>query len=112
MKKYAYFEDFIEEFKNQGRLDDFGIEGLRFLFNYIVDYELDTGIYIEMDAVSLCRDYTFCTYQDILSDYDTGINYTIGQEVNNDIKRKIIEYLDQNTCVVGTTDEEVLFKNF
>lgn len=47
---------FIEAARSTGRLDKFGVDGWRALFDYIEEYEQDTGEEQEMDIIALCCD--------------------------------------------------------
>lgn len=58
MKKTVYEDDFLREFRDCNREDNFTFEGLRTLFDYLEQYEEDTGEEIELDVISFCGDYS------------------------------------------------------
>jgi hypothetical protein len=58
MKENVNFSDFCDRFQNYERDDNFSYEGKRALFNYLEQYEEDTGEEIELDVIALCCEYT------------------------------------------------------
>ena len=40
------------------RPDNFSYSGLKALYNYLEDYEYDTGESVELDVIAICCDYT------------------------------------------------------
>ena len=62
MKTTVNQTDFIDAFKKL-RPDNFSYEGLESLYNYLTDYEQDTGTEIELDVIALCCDYS--EYKDL-----------------------------------------------
>ena len=40
------------------RPDNFSYSGLKALYNYLEDYECDTGEPVELDVIATCCDYT------------------------------------------------------
>ena len=62
---------FVQEFRDI-RPDNFSLDGLDALFDYINELEEDLGEQIEFDVVALCCDYSqYNTLADYNSDYDT-----------------------------------------
>ena len=57
MKTTVNQTDFTDAFKKL-RPDNFSYEGLESLYNYLTDYEQDTGEEIELDVIALCCDYS------------------------------------------------------
>ena len=47
---------FIDTVRAYGRIDKFGVDGWRALFDYIEEYEQDTGEEQEMDIIAYCCD--------------------------------------------------------
>ena len=62
MKTTVNQTDFLDAFKKL-RPDNFSYEGLESLYNYLTDYEQDTGTEIELDVIALCCDYS--EYKDL-----------------------------------------------
>ena len=58
MKKTINIYDFRDAFNRAGRGNQFTYDGLTALFEYLEDYEKDTGNEIELDVISLCCEFT------------------------------------------------------
>ena len=84
VNKYA----FVDRFRDM-RPDQFSYEGLHALFDYLEDYEEDTGDSIQLDVIAICCDY--CEYESIEefnSDYD------------HDQEIKTLECIEEYTQVI------------
>jgi hypothetical protein len=57
MKISLDYRDFRQAFEGL-RQNDFSSEGLRALFDYLEEYEQDCEEELELDAISLCCEYT------------------------------------------------------
>ena len=61
---------FIRQFVKYNRIDNFGIDGLRALFEYLTRFEQAIGEDITLDVIGLCCDYRqFDSIEECLSDY-------------------------------------------
>jgi hypothetical protein len=58
MKETINFNQFLEAFTRRERQNQFSYEGKRALFDYLEQYEEETGEEIELDIVALCCEYT------------------------------------------------------
>ena len=58
MYETVRFSDFVDRFRDSDRANQFSYEGLRALFDYLEEYEEETGEQIELDVIALCCDYT------------------------------------------------------
>jgi hypothetical protein len=92
------FYDFQTAF-NQIRPNNFSYDGLKLLFNYLEEYEEDTGEQIELDVIALCCDFVESSLEEINS------NYSHEEALNLE---NAIEYLRDNTDFIGKTDEDKL----
>lgn len=72
---------FEQAFKNAGRGNQFSYEALKALFEYLEDYEADTGEQIELDVIALCCEFT--EYEDI---EEFQANYGMDYETIEDIE--------------------------
>ena len=69
MKQTVYLDDFINAFKKV-RPNQFTREGLISLYNYITEYENDTGEELDLDVIALCCDYTeYKNFQELKKEY-------------------------------------------
>lgn len=62
---------FIQEFRDI-RPDNFSLNGLDALYDYIIEYEEDCGEQMKLDVIALCCEFSqYNTLADYNSDYDT-----------------------------------------
>ena len=52
------FSMFSDAFRRMGREDQFSREALEAIFEYIENYEEETGENIELDVIAICCDFT------------------------------------------------------
>ena len=86
---------FRDEFKAHSRAGQFSYDGLGLLFDYLegIDYQ-------ELDVVALCCEYSEDSVMDVAASY----NVDTGGLDNDDALAAVLEYLNDNTSVVGVTD--------
>lgn len=58
MKKSIGFCEFTDSFRNMDRQENFSYNWLKALYEYLEQYEEDTGEEIELDTIALCCEYT------------------------------------------------------
>ena len=92
MKNTINLYDFTNAFRSL-RPDNFSSDGLQALFNYIGDYETDTGEEVELDVIALCCEFT--EYAD-LEDF---------QRCYSD-EYLTIENIEENTIVIRLNNGE------
>jgi len=98
--------DFRQAFIQSGRAFQFTYEGLELIFNHFEQYEQDTGEQIELDVIAICCDISEMTPAEVAQYYDLEIEED-GNEMQN-----AIDYLSDQTSIVGETENTVLFFNF
>ena len=120
MKTTVYESDFLREFKEYGREDNFTFEGLQILFGYLEQYEEDTGEEIELDVISLCGDYCELTYLEFIREYRLDIEdyhdtedctqtwEEVLEEEEDWVVEILTEYINERTMLVGFTDESTV----
>ena len=71
MKTYVTQTDFIDTFKqSELRKNKFSYDGLVALYEYLEDYEQDTGEEITFDMVGICCDFTeYKNTEEFINDY-------------------------------------------
>lgn len=99
MKITVTFNDFRDTFRAYDRVDNFSREGMELLFDYLEQYEQETGTELELDVVALCCEYNEETPEDIAANYSIDLD---GIEEDN-IPQAVMDYLCDNTSVVGQT---------
>ena len=108
MKKTVSFGDFVQAFKDMGRENQFSIDALNILFEYIEQIESDTGEECEMDIVGICCEYAEATWQEIANDYllhDKSLDVE-----SQDHKGKVLDYLADEGVLIGETDETIVYR--
>jgi hypothetical protein len=108
MKQTIGLSQFTDSFMSI-RPNNFSYEGLQVLFDWIEQQEQDTGTEQELDVISLCCDFTESTYEEVMKDY----NLAEGEDLNpEDIPQAVIDYLNDETVVIGYTDTTIIYLNF
>ena len=97
--KKVYFNDFLKEFKEYGREDQFSYEGKRALYNYLNELGENLGEPIELDIIAICCDFKEYTS---LQEFNKDYGYTIG-EIND------IEYY---TTVIKIDEKRFIVQEF
>jgi hypothetical protein len=70
MKQSVNKWDFRQAFERMGRSNQFSLDGLSALFDYLEEYEESTGTETDLDVIALCCDYTEAVVSDVLKDYN------------------------------------------
>lgn len=91
--------DFRDAFRRMERTNQFSYEGLELIFDYIEEYEQDSGEQLELDVIAICCDWSEDTPEDIASAYDIDIE---GKD-EDEIKQEVLDHLDYHTQVAGQT---------
>lgn len=97
------FNDFLKEFKEYGREDQFSYEGKKALFEYLNDLSEDIGQPIELDIIDLCCQFT---EYDNLEDFNKDYSYSIGEDIED------IEDIQDYTIVIPINNESFIIQDF
>lgn len=108
---------FADAFRRMGREDQFSREALEALFEYIENYEEDTGSSVELDVVGLCCEFTeYTTAVEAASDY--GFTTELEAEDYEDVEsyedakeEEALEWLQDRTEVISF-DGGLIIQNF
>ena len=99
MKRTVSEYDFFQAFRDMNRENQFSEAGLSALFDYLEQYEDDTGEEIELDVIALCCDFT--EYEDIKEfQADYGDDY------------QTVEDIEQSTNVIMIDAEAFIIQAF
>lgn len=109
MKIRVTLDDFVQAFKDRGRESQFSRPALYSLFNYLEEYEENTGAEIELDVIALCCDYTEMEYREAADYY--GIDVSDCEDVE-EARERVLDHLGNHSQVVWYDDDTVLFANF
>jgi hypothetical protein len=109
MKTTVNFDDFRDAFRTYDREHNFSYAGLRALFDYIEEYEADTGNEWELDVIALCCEYSESTWEDIAGDYEIDISAC---EDADDVADTVRDVLAYNTHIVGEVPGGCVYQAF
>ncbi len=122
MKQTINVNDFRDAFTEYGRNDNFSYDGLGALFDYLEDYEEDTGEELDLDVVALCWDFT--EYKTALlaaedhdfefdeSELDLGEDEDDGGDFETEKEEQALEYLKDSTTVIELEGGGVIIQDF
>jgi hypothetical protein len=109
MKQTINFSDFVDAFRAYDRYDQFGYQALMVIFEYLEELEESTGQELELDVVAICCEYETNNWHDIAANYSIEIDEN---EDEDGQKQQVIDYLNENTVVLGETDCEIVYQIF
>jgi hypothetical protein len=108
MKTYISQYDFRRAFQ-ECRPDNFSYEGLKVLFEYLEEYEMDIGEELELDVIGLCCDFSESTFEDIAALYNIEIDIN---ENEDEQKQQVIDFLQSEGAYVGETLNSIIYRDF
>ena len=98
MKQTISMYDFERAFVDMNRKDQFSYGGKKALFEYLEDFEQDTGEEIELDVIALCCEY---------SEYDSALEcakeygFEADKEADDEEQEEsALDYLRDRTSVI------------
>ena len=91
--------DFRDAFRRYGRGEQFTPAALSLIFEYIEEYEQETGEQVELDVVALCCEWCEQSPEDIAMAYNLEI--CVSEE---NTLQTVLDYLHDETQVAGVTD--------
>ena len=109
MKTTVSLYDFREAFRACGRAKQFSYEGLEVLFDYLEQYEEDTGEELELDVVALCCDFYEDTVESIAANYSIDLTDCEDEDEKAEVVR---EYLEDNGAFVGAVTGGFVYRAF
>ena len=109
MKQTVNFSDFVGAFRACDRYDQFGYQALMVIFEYLEELEESTGQELELDVVAICCDYATDNWEAIAENYSIDLD---GLDDEEEKQEAVIEYLNENTIVLGQTDCEIVYQAF
>lgn len=101
MKQTVCFSDFQDAFFKL-RPDNFSMDGLGILWDYLERYEQELGEELELDVIAFCCEYSEEHWQDIADNYSIDLE---GIEDEDEKKQAVMDYLCDNTSVCGETED-------
>lgn len=87
---------FRDAFHHANRANQFSYEALGMIFDYLND----SGSDVELDVIGICCEFTEDHWETIAKDYDIDVE----DLSEGKAKQAVMDYLCDNTSVVGETD--------
>lgn len=105
---------FIDAFKQSSRKDQFSYEALEVIFDYLEDYSDSTGEPVEFDIVGICCDYNMMSFDDVAREYNIDLAHLDAEDddYEEQCEEAVLEYLNDNTMVLGKCVDGVVFQCF
>jgi hypothetical protein len=101
MKKTIDFYDFKKAFEEMGRLEHFSREGLKALFDYLEEYEEDTGIEIELDVIALCVEFTeYSDFEEFKENYSDYVEQHNIKNLDDLLGHTIVIRVDEKAFII------------
>ena len=95
------FSMFCDSFRSV-RPDNFSYEGLRILYDHILELAEIANSPIELDVIALCCEYTEGTAEEVIEAYNVPV------DPDSDKLATATEWLVDNWALVGVTDSGMI----
>ena len=102
MYQAVNIQNFRNAFQAYGRQDQFSYSALEEIFEYLEQYEEDTGEIIELDVIAICCEFNEADLDEINQNY--GKSFESLDEAN--------EWLVEQTSIVGYTENTIIYQAF
>jgi hypothetical protein len=107
MKQTIGLSQFTDAFMSI-RPNNFTYDGLVLLFDWIEQQEQETGQEQELDVIALCCDFEELTIEEIIRQYNIEADDIEDDEIDD----HVMAYLNDETIVIGKTDNTIVFLSF
>jgi hypothetical protein len=118
MKQTIMFGDFCDSF-SEDRKNTFSYEGKKALFNYLEQYEEETGEELELDPIALCCEYSeYNSAYEAMKEYQPDDMPMMGEEGDDltEIAEKneaeALSWLQDRTMVIEVEGGGVIIAQF
>ena len=108
MKQTIGFSEFQDAFTST-RPQNFSLQGLGVLWDYLEQYEDDTGIELELDVIALCCDFSEDSTENIADNYRIDLDDC---EDDDEKLETVREYLENEGALVGEVSGGFVYRNF
>ena len=109
MKTTVNLQQFRQAFNDMGRGEQFSYDGLEVLFDYLEQYEDDTGEETELDVIALCCEYSEEDHKAIAKNYSIDISDC---DFEDGLDR-VISYLEDEGVYIGHTKAfDIVYRQF
>lgn len=101
MKQSVNFYQFANAFANSDRANQFSRDALSAIFDWIENYEDDTGEETELDIIAICCDWSEESPEEIAENYGLDVSTCAGRD---EIAESVMDYLQDNTGAAISLD--------
>lgn len=114
MKQSVTFSCFVDAFRAYDRYGNFGYEALRVIYDYLEQYEEDTGEELELDVIAICCDYTVDDAASIARVYSIDLAHLDAEDddYEEQCEQAVLEYLNDHTMVLGQCETGIVYQCF
>jgi hypothetical protein len=100
--------DFHYAFNRMDRGSQFSYEALNLIYEYLEQFEEQTGEQIELDVIAICCDYSEMTPSEVLDAYETEIDLNC-----DNLLDEVFEWLNNKSAAIGITQQgTIVFQQF
>ena len=93
-----------DEFRAYGRYDNFSYIAYEWLFDYFEEFDST-----ELDVIAICCEFSEDSFEDVAENYSIDISEC---EDEDEVRDVVLDYLNDNTSVVGSNDSVVVYSSF
>ncbi len=108
MIQTVYYHDFYHAFQRI-HPDNFSREGLQVLFDHLEQLEDDIGEETELDVIAFCCEYSEDPASYIADQYRIELDPDADED---DQKKAVVDYLQDQGVYIGETDETIIYRQF
>lgn len=108
MKQTIGFSEFQDGFKTL-RPNNFSLQGLGVLWDYLEQYENDCGAEIEFDVIALCCDFSEDGWENIAKSYDIDLSDC---ETEEDKIEEVKQTLEDNGALIGEVEGGFVYRDY
>ena len=102
MKQTVYLSDFRDAFNSMDRGNQFSYEALELIYDYLEEIDPNS----ELDVIAICCDFSEMTPREIADSYGYEVEED-GNEMQN-----VLDCLHDDTSIIGSTDDTIVFIQF
>lgn len=109
MKKEINVYQFRDEFHLAGRGNQFSYDALGWIFDYFEEYADASGVEVDLDVIAICCDFSEDSFEAVAENYSIDLSEC---EDEDEIREAVLEFLNDNTSVVGHDESSVVYQQF
>ena len=110
MKQSINFSQFADAFRDHDRKENFSLEGLRALFDFLEDVDEQCETETELDVIALCCEFSeYNSAVDCIT--EAGYDFEPEETEPEETAEEALEYLIDRTMVI-TFDSGIIIQNF